>query len=152
MIHDLVRFVRELEAALGKTSDVMQLLQPKFSLVGSIPEGTRIGLGNELDVTIDFDGWRDSPPFVAGVDANHLIRSASCPEWMSCFFDAKGCFDFHSFMFTLLEGIDTAVQDLFHGESTIVNEGKLSMITPNEEYVSRKCKKCVWKAVSKVKN
>ena len=77
MIHDLVSFVKGLEYHLRKSSDLMKLLQPKFTLVGSIPEGTRIGIGNELDITIDFEGWKGNPPLMAGVDPTHLVRKVS---------------------------------------------------------------------------
>ena len=79
MIHDLVTFAKALEVSLKKGSDMMQLLKPRFTLVGSIPEGTRIGIGNELDITIDFDGWKDNPPLVAGIDPVHLCREEANP-------------------------------------------------------------------------
>ena len=74
MIHDLVDFAKMLEVALGRASDIMELLKPTFNLVGSIPEGTRIGIANELDITINFEGWRDNPPLVANIDGVHLYR------------------------------------------------------------------------------
>ena len=78
MIHDLVTFAKVLEVSLKKGSEMMQLLKPRFTLVGSIPEGTRIGIGNELDITIDFDGWKDNPPLVAGIHPVHLCRESNC--------------------------------------------------------------------------
>ena len=74
MIHDLVNFARDLEVALENASEIMELLKPRFSMVGSVPEGTRIGIGNELDITIEFEGWNDNPPLVAGIDAVHVRR------------------------------------------------------------------------------
>ena len=74
MIHDLLSFAKDLEVALGNASAMMWQLKPKFILVGSVSEGTRIGLGNELDITIEFEGWNNSPPLVAGIDAVHLHR------------------------------------------------------------------------------
>ena len=74
MIHDLVSFSKSLELALCQTSELMQLLKPQFTLVGSIPEGTRIGIGNELDITIEFDGWRNNTPFAVGINMFNLCR------------------------------------------------------------------------------
>ena len=51
MIHDLVRLAKHLEFQIARASSTMALLRPRFVLVGSVAEGTRIGLGNELDLT-----------------------------------------------------------------------------------------------------
>ena len=79
IIHDLVAFAKLLEVALGKASEIMELLKPTFTLVGSIPEGTRIGIANELDITINFEGWRDNPPLLANIDGVHLFREGTHP-------------------------------------------------------------------------
>ena len=56
MINALINFCQQLEKALPKSSDLMSNLKPKFSIVGSVAEGTRLGLANELDLTMSFDG------------------------------------------------------------------------------------------------
>ena len=46
-----------------------RLLRPRFTLVGSVPENTRQGLLNELDLTVVFQGLKDNmdgPPFRTG--------------------------------------------------------------------------------------
>ena len=45
-------------------------------MVGSVAEGTRIGLGNELDLTLTFAAWtEDAIPFaVRDDDAFHLYK------------------------------------------------------------------------------
>ena len=45
-------------------------------MVGSVAEGTRIGLGNELDLTLTFAAWKgDAIPFaVRDDDAFHLYK------------------------------------------------------------------------------
>ncbi len=67
--------------AIGKewrasSAGVMRTLAPRFTLTGSIEERTRIGLANEVDVSLEFDGWRkDRPPFeVRTGDPFHLYR------------------------------------------------------------------------------
>lgn len=52
----------------------MQKLKPSFTLVGSVPEHTRIGIANELDITIDFGGWIGEVPFKTTNDAYYLYR------------------------------------------------------------------------------
>ena len=57
MIHSLVTLCKALEASLPTTSELVAKLKPKFMLVGSVSEGTRLGLANELDLTVNFQGW-----------------------------------------------------------------------------------------------
>ena len=63
MVMDLLRMAQQLEKELPRVNQIMAFLKPKFTLVGSAAEGTRIGLGNEIDLTMRFQGWmqgRDS--------------------------------------------------------------------------------------------
>ena len=76
------------------------------------------------------------------MDLYNYTRSDSCPEWMSRYFDTQGKFDFHLFMSDLLEGIDTAVQEVFRERSFIKNQGYLSRVTPNIKYSHKKCPNC----------
>ena len=52
----------------------MRKLEPSFTLVGSVPEHTRIGIANELDITIDFRGWIGGVPFKTADDAYFLYK------------------------------------------------------------------------------
>ena len=51
-------------------------LCPEFNVVGSAAEGTRIGLGNEVDLTLTFAKWKTgAAPFaVRDDDAFHLYK------------------------------------------------------------------------------
>ena len=60
---------------------------------------------------------------------------------MSSYFDEEDKFDHHLFMSDLLEGMDTAVQNLFGERTYIKNKGHLSRVTPNMTY-SHKCYNC----------
>ena len=57
-----------------QVSELMRRLKPSFTLVGSVPENTRIGIANELDITIDFQGWNGEVPFKTTKDAYYLYR------------------------------------------------------------------------------
>ena len=48
----------------------------EFNVVGSVAEGTRIGLGNEVDLTLTFAKWKTgAAPFaVHDDDAFHLYK------------------------------------------------------------------------------
>ena len=112
MIHDLVRLAKLLESELAIASSTMALLRPRFVLVGSVAEGTRIGLGNELDLTVTFDGWDgDRPPFkVDPGDPFHLRATESPPDWMGPFFDADGRFHFNKFLAEFLGALQGYIQ------------------------------------------
>ena len=46
-----------LEELLSTKGKIFAAFKPKFVLVGSIPEGTRIGLPNEMDIMVTFDAF-----------------------------------------------------------------------------------------------
>ena len=71
-----------MEEQLVKSSDLMKSLNPRFSLVGSTQESSRIGVGNEVDVTMKFMAWEANSPFQITNDAFHLQKSDMCPKWM----------------------------------------------------------------------
>ena len=50
----MISISKLLQKMLIVNSDLMKKLQPKFVLVGSAQEGTRIGIGNEIDMTMHF--------------------------------------------------------------------------------------------------
>ena len=50
-------------------------LAPDLILVGSIAEGTRVKLANELDFLIRFEGWPEPAFEFKGEDPFHLYRS-----------------------------------------------------------------------------
>ena len=74
--YDLFNFAKKLETVLCRVSILMRKLRPSFTLVGSVPEHTRIGIANELDITIDFLGWIGKVPFKTVNDAYNLYRFA----------------------------------------------------------------------------
>ena len=85
-------------------------------MVGSVAEGTRIGLGNELDLTLTFQAWRgEAIPFaVRDDDAFHLYKhSADTQQTMSEYFDESGRFLLLKFKLQLLAAVEGAVEELF---------------------------------------
>jgi hypothetical protein len=58
MVQDMIQFTKLLEKLL-KNDLRMKMWKPVFTPMGSVPEGTQIGLGNEMDVMIEFK----NPPF-----------------------------------------------------------------------------------------
>ena len=76
LIHGLVRLAQDLQSELNAERSPLSRLKPRLIVVGSVAEGTRIGLGNELDLTLTFRSWRgEAIPFaVRDDDAFHLYK------------------------------------------------------------------------------
>ena len=115
----------------------MQNLQPEFVLVGSIQEGSRLGIGNEIDLTIHFKGWKQ--PFVIHDDAFHLKKAKTCPEWMDSYFDHKDQFLFSLFMENICQAIDDSLNMIFTEKR---NPQKLLQVKTNEDYFQNPCGAC----------
>ncbi len=83
-------------------------------MVGSVAEGTRVGLGNELDLMVDFQGWNEEVPFkIRKDDAFHLYATPNSPSWMARFITDRGELMLDAFSLELLRGVDLAVQSIF---------------------------------------
>ena len=63
MANDLLDLVWTLEEDLRKADTLIGHLKPKFTLSGSIVEGTRLGFADELDLGLTFEAWKDAIPF-----------------------------------------------------------------------------------------
>ncbi len=111
--------------------------------MGSVAEDTRIGFGNELDLTMDMDAWRGSrPPFrVRDGDPFHLWATDNLPDWMAPYCDASGRFELKLFIQELLTEIEAAVEKIFESGR---NPVRLRRVTTNAEYGSPdwKCLEC----------
>ncbi len=62
-----------------------------MTLVGSVAEGTRVGMGNEVDLTVDFHGWAEHAFSVLPGDPFNLVLAASDgPEWIKPYLNTIG--------------------------------------------------------------
>ena len=128
MAQDMIKLVQKLQEHLQKGS--LKDLMPFFELVGSMAEGTRIGLANELDLALKFKAWMTEAPFQVKGDPFSLKKSKSPSKFMEDFFTNEE-FHFHKFMHFLLGAVDTAVSDIFEEEK---NPPHLRRITTNKEW------------------
>ena len=137
MIHSLVSLCKSLEATLSTTSELMAKLRPKFTLVGSVSEGTRLGLANELDLTVKFHGW---PEGCFGVDGGPfaLKRTEATPDWMSDYLDSSGFFLYNKFKYDFLKAVEMALSEVEMPESDTSDH--LRLVTTNEEFQAGKTK------------
>ena len=131
MIHPLVSICKSLEVTLPTTSELMAQLRPKFTLVGSVSEGTRLGLANELDLTVKFHGWPEGCFCVEG-GPFALKRTEATPEWMAEYLDSAGSFLYNKFKFDFLKAVEKAL-----GEVEMPNSDtseRLRLVTTNEDF------------------
>ena len=75
IVQDLLFLLQILEVKLAEVSAVMKFLKPRFTVVGSVAEGTRIGVGSEVDVCLSFLKWTKEPPFKVEGDPFSLKRN-----------------------------------------------------------------------------
>lgn len=132
VIGDLLATCKLLQEGLKASSAVMQSLDPEFVLIGSTMEGTRIGSGDEVDLTIKFRGLYSCPFTVSQDDPLHLRVVRSHPR-CSCFpsgcnhrphhileeyLDRDGVLEYPRFLRFLLESVSSTL-------ATIEAQGKL---------------------------
>ena len=122
-----------------ESSVLMKSLNPRFSLVGSTQEGSRIGVGNEIDVTMKFMAWETFPPFEITNDAFHLQKSDTCPKWMHIFFNSNGHFCMESFILDVCEAVSTSLDVIFNQKR---NPRNLNRLQDNGDYDRSKCDYC----------
>ena len=128
MVQDLVTFVSILhkELQLG----VLRDFHPFFELVGSMAEGTRIGLANELDLGLKFGAWYENIPFKVDGDPFSLKKSKTSPIIMEAFYNGNE-FQFHKFIHYLLNAVETAIISIFEAKR---NPPNLKCVTTNTNW------------------
>ena len=128
-----------MEEELVKSNDLMKSLNPRFSLVGSTKESSRIGVGNEIDVTMKFMAWEANSPFQITNDAFHLQKSDMCPKWMDNFFDNNGQFNMEAFILDVCEAVNNSLDSIFIQNKHPRN---LSRWQDNRAYARSSCDDC----------
>ena len=132
--HDLIKFAITLEVVL---KDILHMLKPDFTLVGSMAEGTRIGLASELDLSLSFKTWEESIPLKVGDNPFSLKMAETAPTLMSEFFDTNGDFQFHKFKQFLLQNVESAIGYIL---ANLLNPKNLKCVTTNETWRNGTCK------------
>lgn len=140
MIDDLIKVTQQIEKRLNENNELKHL-KPKFTLAGSMAEGTRFGYANELDLGLKFEGLQKSMgsegdienniAFKVGKDPFSLEKADTSPSFMDMFFNSEGKFLSHKFKCTLLYSTEKAVTDMFQkGE----NPPNIHCIVTNNEW------------------
>ena len=105
--------------------------------MGSVPEGTRLGVANEMDISIEFEGLADSPLGVKLEDPYHLYSTESLPAWMKAYSDSRGRFLLGKFKHDLLKAVDLAVSEVLQEHPT-----RLCAYKQNCDYNFQDCEQC----------
>ena len=130
MVSDMLRLAQKLEKELVQSSPIMQSLRPSLTLVGSVAEGTRIGLGCEIDLSMKFDGLEPHDPSDAAFtfkedDPFHLYEGPNAPQCLNWYFEVrdqyKSCgrdprgrtFQLDRFKQDLLDLVDCGLMNIF---------------------------------------
>ena len=129
MAHALAIFVTLLQIELQEGP--LAAFEPVFELVGSLAEGTRIGLPNEQDLAVKFKILRRNIPFKVDLEDPFFLKKASTsPEIVERFFQG-GNFRFHKFMNFFLEAVEMAVDNIFIKGT---NPKSLIRVTTNNDW------------------
>ena len=60
-----------------KEETSMASFQPKFSLIGSVAEGTRLDKASEIDVTVELSGLEDTPLIIRNGSELEVVEERS---------------------------------------------------------------------------
>ena len=129
MAQSLAVLVQELQSELqhGKLKN----FAPYFELVGSMAEGTRIGLANELDLVLKCKAFMDQVPFkVDKEDPFSLKKAEPSLSILEDFFKGRE-FLFHKFMHFVLDGVEEALENIFQEGR---NPSNLNCVTSNKDW------------------
>ena len=137
IIQDLVVFFQKVEENLQNFNSLFEKLKPRFTLMGSIAEGTRMCISNEMDICMEFEGLEDSPFFIKLGDPYHLYITDSFPDWMRVYFDANDRFLMQTFKLELLKAVNKAISDVLQDNPT-----QLYAYTRNSDYSLQNCSQC----------
>ena len=137
IVQDMLVVIKALEIKLNQVDSPLHNLQPRFVLIGSIPEGTRTAVANEMDLTLEFAGLSHCPFGTNLDDPYHLYKTELFPEWMSEYFNTSGHFLHGMFRLHLLEAIDRGITEVLEEGQT-----RLKAFTSNEEYQNDDCDQC----------
>lgn len=140
LAEDMLDLFNNIEMLLGET---LKEYGPKLELSGSMEEGTRLGLANELDLGLIFKSLKmeDSIPFKVGNDPFSLKKSETSPAFLDKYFNDQGEFHFYKFKHFLLEVFSTVIDDIFD-IGKLRGTNKLQCITKNKQWAKgeTKCK------------
>ena len=129
MSKDLLEFYhtleREMKAALSE-------FNPEFQMSGSMVEGTRLGLANELDIGLIFNTLKNFVLLKVDKDPFSLKKTDMALTFMDRFFSGNE-FDYHAFKLYLLDTFRNIMKDIFD-QKKLRGSNRLIRVTTNEAW------------------
>ena len=135
MSEDLLDLYHTLEKEM---KEALREFDPEFQMSGSMIEGTRLGLANELDIGLIFNTLKDSLALKVEGDPFSLKKSDTAPAFMKRFFDGNE-FDYHDFKLFLLDTFSNIIKDIFD-KHKLSGSNKLICVTTNEAWAKGETK------------
>ena len=117
MMQDMVTIVKLIYNRLmpsdSSPSELLQALRPKMTVVGSVAEGTRLVLGNEMDLLMEFPELKGAFE-IRHDDPFHLYCTSETPSYLKQnFSNSREEFQFHKFKAEFLKELDKALEDIY---------------------------------------
>ena len=113
MMQDMTTAIQEVQKDLvSSASGIVRLLSPKMTLVGSVAEGTRLILGNEMDVLMEFPNIPEAFE-IRNDDPFHVYCTEKTPPELRRFFNEKEQFQLHRFKEEFLTVLDNVIEEIY---------------------------------------
>ena len=109
MVHDLIRTVKVIEDYLNSDQSPLKHLKPRFTIAGSIIEGTRLVRADELDLSVEFEAM-EAGHFEIGDTAMKYLVSAVGKSLLEGFCSDDGSLDMTKFLEKLLRTVLNCIQ------------------------------------------
>ena len=129
MSEDLLNLYHILEKEM---KEALKEFDPQFRMSGSMIEGTRLGLANELDIGLIFNMLKDFVALKVDKDPFLLKKTNNAPTFMDRFFSGNE-FDYHAFKLFLLDTFSSIIKDIFD-DKKLKSSNKLIRVTTNEAW------------------
>ena len=117
MMRDMVTIVqlvyKKLMPSDSSPSELSQVLRPTMTVVGSVAEGTRLVVGNEMDLLMEFPEIKGAFE-IRNDDPFHLYCTSKTPTFLKQnFFNDREEFQFHKFKAHFLSELDKVLDDIY---------------------------------------
>ena len=119
MMRDMVTIVqlvyKKLMPSDSSPSELLQALRPTMTVVGSVAEGTRLVVGNEMDLLMEFPYLKKAFE-IRNADPFHLYCTSHTPPFLKHnFFNGREEFQFHKFKMHFQDAFSVRIGHSFGG-------------------------------------
>ena len=114
MMQDMTTIIQLAYNKMGTSpSLLLQALKPNMTVVGSVAEGTRMIVGNEMDLLMEFPDLKEAFE-IRYEDPFHLYCTLKTPAFLRInFFNAREEFQYHKFKEDFLMELDKIMEEIY---------------------------------------